>query len=159
MAAEKQTCVICQTEIASIDATSLPCAHTFHFSCMFDYIENKVNCQMDIDCPLCRCNHFLVNSNEYAYLRHQVFEKQNNQRKEQEKNYTITPNIHQIRPMYPIQPTQQYKHHKRNSSGCCVSTNNSYSLHRNRKILFAIIISACLGIALGVAFGTHSIKA
>ena len=154
MTVEKQTCVICQTEIASIDATSLPCTHTFHFSCMFDYIENKVDCQMDIDCPLCRCNHFNVNSNEYAYLRHQVSEKQNIRRKEQG---AITLDVHQIRPIYPIQPTRQYKHHKRNSSGC-LSLNNSESLQRKRKIILMIIISMFVGIALGVAFGTNSIK-
>lgn len=157
MVTEKQTCVICQTEIASIDATLLPCTHTFHFSCMFDYIENKVNCKMDIDCPLCRCNHFQVNSNEYVYLRHQVLEKQNIRGKEHEKKHNITHNMHQIRPVYPIQPTR-YIHNKRNSSGCCVSTNNSYYSHRNRKIFFAIIFGMCVGLVLGVAFGTHLIK-
>lgn len=49
-------CPICLENISQINRTTTPCGHTFHGSCIFDYIIASYSCptRMSLYCPLCR---------------------------------------------------------------------------------------------------------
>ena len=49
-------CPICLENISQINRTTTPCGHTFHGSCIFDYIIAAYCCptRMSLICPLCR---------------------------------------------------------------------------------------------------------
>ena len=49
-------CPICLENISQINRTTTPCGHTFHGSCIFDYIIAAYSCptRMSLICPLCR---------------------------------------------------------------------------------------------------------
>lgn len=81
----KEKCVICQEDLVGKKCT-LPCTHEFHYDCLiFGYIENKIKTRTDIDCPICRCNHYKVDSNDYHYLHHIIHDKNEKLRCEEEK--------------------------------------------------------------------------
>jgi hypothetical protein len=46
---EDETCVICFDSIAPSECGSLPCRHTFHFTCIKTWSEKSTNL-----CPLCK---------------------------------------------------------------------------------------------------------
>ena len=49
-------CPICLENISQINRTTTPCGHTFHGSCIFDFIIAAYSCptRMSLICPLCR---------------------------------------------------------------------------------------------------------
>lgn len=49
-------CPICLENISQINRTTTPCGHTFHGSCIFDYIIAAYCCptRMSLICPLCQ---------------------------------------------------------------------------------------------------------
>lgn len=81
----KETCVICQEDIID-DKSIMPCNHQFHPECMAVYIENKIKTKADIECPICRCNHFKLHSREYEFLRGEIDNINEGQRYEEEQN-------------------------------------------------------------------------
>jgi hypothetical protein len=59
-------CVICQDNISTnTNKICLPCAHSFHTVCITEYIQNKAQQKANIDCPICRTDHFKYNDEFY----------------------------------------------------------------------------------------------
>lgn len=69
------SCPICMEEFKDVekdDIVYLPCTHSFHNSCLMEYMERKVQENHDIVCPLCRQIHISVTSQDYAFIRRMI---------------------------------------------------------------------------------------